>query len=357
MASVTVNPTGAKRPHGLTYKDAGVDADSAQRLVPRFRRLAARTLSAHVLEGIGGFGCAVRLPGARRMRSPMIVAGADGVGTKLKVAFATGRHDTVGIDCVAMCVNDVICSGAKPLFFLDYIGLGKLDEKLVLDIVGGVARGCELAGASLVGGETAEMPGLYREGEYDLVGFAVGVAERSRLLSPARMRPADALLGLASSGLHSNGFALARKALLERAGLKLDAVIPELGCALADEMLRPTTIYARVIERLRRRFPVKGLAHITGGGIVENLPRVLPTNLRARLKRGSWPTPPIFPLIARAGAVSIEEMDRTFNNGIGMVVVISKRYVQGALNFLRRQGQPAYLIGCLEQGARGVVFE
>jgi phosphoribosylformylglycinamidine cyclo-ligase len=357
MASGAAKLTRAGRAPGLTYKEAGVDASAAQSLVPRFRRLARRTIGAHVLEGIGGFGCAVRLPGGRRMRAPVIVAGTDGVGTKLKLAFATGRHDTVGIDCVAMCVNDVICSGARPLFFLDYIGVGKLDEKVVLDIVAGVARGCEMAGVSLVGGETAEMPGLYADGEYDLVGFAVGVADRGQLLSPNRMRAGDALIGLASSGLHSNGFALARQALLQRAGLKLDAVIPELGCPLGDEMMRPTTVYARAIEGLRRRFPVKGLAHITGGGIAENLPRVLPPGLRARLRRGSWPTPPIFSLIARAGAVSAEEMDRTFNNGVGMVAVMNKGYAQTALEFLRRQRQPAYLIGRLERGPRGVIFE
>jgi phosphoribosylformylglycinamidine cyclo-ligase len=357
MAKGLADMRRAKRSRGLTYKEAGVDVAAAQSLVGRFRQLATRTINSHVLEGIGGFGCAVRLPGGRRMRSPVIVAGTDGVGTKLKIAFVTGRHDTVGIDCVAMCVNDVICSGAKPLFFLDYVGVGKLDHKLVLQLVEGLARGCEIAGVSLVGGETAEMPGVYRDGEYDLVGFAVGVAERSRLLSPASMRPGDALIGLASSGLHSNGFALARKALLERAGLKLGARIPELGCTLADELLRPTTIYVRAIERLRRRFSLKGLAHITGGGIVENLPRVLPANLRARLKRASWPVPPIFPLIARAGGVSPEEMDRTFNNGIGMIAVMSSNQAPAALTALRHQGQPAYLIGHLERGPCSVIFE
>jgi phosphoribosylformylglycinamidine cyclo-ligase len=356
MASSLARLKRGSRADGLTYKDAGVDTDAAQALVAQFRRLAQPTLGPHVLEGIGGFGCAVRLSSGFRMRAPVIVAGTDGVGTKLKVAFAAGRHDTVGIDCVAMCVNDVICSGAKPLFFLDYIGVGKFDKKVVLDIVAGVARGCELAGVSLVGGETAEMPGVYSDGEYDLVGFAVGVSERNRLLSPSRMREGDALLGLASSGLHSNGFSLARKALLERAGLKLDANIPELGCALVDEMLRPTAIYTRIVERLRQRFPLKGLAHITGGGIVMNLPRVLPPNLRARLKRDSWPRPPIFSLIARAGGVSAEEMDRTFNNGIGMIAVMSSRRVQAAVEFLRRQGQPAYVIGHLERGPRGVIF-
>ena len=247
----------------LTYKGAGVDIDLKQRLIPQFRRLAQSTLGHEVIEGIGGFGAMVALNGVRRMRSPVLVSGTDSVGTKLNIAFATGQHDTVGIDCVAMCVNDIICHAAKPLFFLDYIGTGKLDARIAAEIVKGVARGCALAGASLVGGETAQLPGLYGPGEYDLVGFAVGVAERARIPSPARMRAGDALVGLASSGLHSNGFSLARKVLLERAKLKLGARVPELGCTLAEECApsHPDLCKARdgIVPALR--YPGSGQHH------------------------------------------------------------------------------------------------
>ena len=322
-----------------------------------FRRLAQPTLSARVMAGIGGFGAVIGLEDAPRMRSPVLVAGTDGVGTKLRIAFATGRHDTVGIDCVAMCVNDLICTGAKPLFFLDYIGIGKLDQKIALDLVKGIARGCAEAGASLVGGETAQLPGMYREGEYDLVGFAVGIAERGRIPSPRRLRAGDVLIGLASNGLHSNGYSLARKVLLERGRLKLAARIPELGCTLADEMLRPTRIYARIAAELFQRFTIKGLANITGGGVIENLPRVLPANLSAQVERGSWPIPPIFDLIARIGKVGQSEMDRTFNNGLGMIAIVGASEADAAAAYLRRRRQPAYVIGELRRGPRGVIFD
>ncbi len=341
----------------LTYKAAGVDIDLKERLVPMFRRLAQPTLSARVLAGIGGFGALIGLDGVSRMRSPVLVAGTDGVGTKLQIAFATGRHDSVGIDCVAMCVNDVICTGAKPLFFLDYIGTGKLDQRIALALVKGIARGCAEAGASLVGGETAQLPGMYRDGEYDLVGFAVGIAERGQIPSPRRLRAGDVLVGLASNGLHSNGYSLARKVLLERGRLKLKARIPELGCALADEMLRPTRIYARITADLFRRFTVKGLANITGGGVIENLPRVLPANLCARIERGSWPTPPVFDLIARLGKISQPEMDRTFNNGLGMVAIFGAGEAGRAVAYLRRHRQPAYVVGELRRGPRGVILD
>ncbi len=340
----------------LTYKNAGVDIDLKQRLIPQFRRLARSTLSAEVIEGIGGFGAMVALNGVRRMRSPVLVSGTDSVGTKLRIAFATGRHDTVGIDCVAMCVNDIICHAAKPLFFLDYIGAGKLDARIAPEIVKGVARGCALAGMSLVGGETAQLPGLYRPGEYDLAGFAVGVAERARIPSPARMRAGDALVGLASSGLHSNGFSLARKVLLERAKLKLGARVPELGCTLAEELLRPTRIYARLAMELFRRFDIKGLANITGGGLIENLPRVMPAGLQARVRRGSWPIPPVFELIARLGKIGRREMDRTFNNGLGMVAVVAAADAERVVAYLRESRQPACAIGEVARGNRGVSF-
>lgn len=341
----------------LTYRAAGVDIELKERLVPMFRRLARPTLKPGVIAGIGGFGALVGLGGVRKMRSPVLVAGTDGVGTKLQIACAVGRHDSVGIDCVAMCVNDIICAGAKPLFFLDYIGIGKLNQRLALELVKGIARGCGEAGVSLVGGETAQLPGMYRAGEYDLVGFAVGVAERDQIPSPRRLRPGDALVGLTSSGLHSNGYSLARKALLERGRLKLAARIPELGCTLGEELLRPTRIYVSAVQGLFRRFQVKGVANITGGGVVENLPRVMPTGLRARLERASWPTPPIFGLIARLGDVSQAEMDRTFNNGLGMVVVLREDQADAAVAYLRRRRQPAYVIGELRSGRRGVSLD
>jgi phosphoribosylformylglycinamidine cyclo-ligase len=340
----------------LTYRGAGVNIDLKQRLIPIFRRLAKPTLGAEVIEGVGGFGGLVSLQDVRRMRSPVMVSGTDSVGTKLKIAFLTGRHDSVGIDCVAMCVNDIICHGAKPLFFLDYIATGKLDGRVAAAIVKGVARGCEQAGSSLVGGETAQLPGLYRPGEYDLVGFAAGVVERERIPVPARMRAGNVLVGLASSGLHSNGFSLARKVLLERAKLKLDGFVPELKRTLADELLRPTRIYAKVVVEMFERFTIRGLANITGGGVIENLPRVMPARLRALIKRGTWPRSPIFDLIARLGRVDQAEMDRTFNNGLGMVAVVAENEADGALAYLQRNRQPAYIIGEVARGERGVSF-
>jgi phosphoribosylformylglycinamidine cyclo-ligase len=341
---------------GLSYKAAGVDIALKERLVPMFRRLARPTLGAQVLEGIGGFGALVGLDGARAMRSPVLVAGTDGVGTKLKIAFLTGRHDTVGIDCVAMCVNDIVCHAARPLFFLDYIATGKLKSAIALALVKGVARGCRMAGMSLVGGETAQMPGFYRAGEYDIAGFAVGLAERARIPRPERIRPGDVLIGFASSGLHSNGFSLARKVLLERGRLKLNTRVAELGGRLGDELLRPTKIYAKAAIELFERFPIRGLANITGGGVIENLPRVLPPKMQAVVRRGSWPVPAIFDLIARLGRIEPAEMDRTFNNGLGMIAVVPAATADTVVAHLRRLRTPAYAVGEIRRGERGVVL-
>jgi len=336
-----------------TYKGAGVDIELKESLIPLFRRLAAKTGGAHVLSGVGGFGALVELDG-HGMREPVLVAGTDGVGTKLKVAVMANRHDTVGIDCVAMCVNDIICSAARPLFFLDYIGIGKLNRKIALDLVKGIAAGCAQAGASLVGGETAQLPGLYGEGEYDLVGFAVGIVDRHNIPDPRHLRPGDVLVGLASSGLHSNGYSLARQVLLERAGLKLSRRAPGLKATLGEELLRPTRIYAKIALELFRKFGLKALANITGGGVIENLPRVLPPSLGARIERGSWPVPPIFELIARLGEVRQSEMDRTFNNGLGMIGIFAPGDVERALDHLHRSRLSAWIIGELRAGARGV---
>ncbi len=340
----------------MTYKSAGVDIGLKEALVPMFRSIAEKTSQAHVLGGVGGFGAMIAFNGTRELRDPVLVAGTDSVGTKLVIAFMTGRHDTVGIDCVAMCVNDIICHGARPMFFLDYIGTGKLKRRVALDIVRGVADGCELAGASLVGGETAQLAGLYKPGEYDLAGFAVGCVDRAAIPKPARIKPGDAIVGIASSGLHSNGYALARKVLLDRAKLKLNAKVAELGCTLADEMLRPTLIYSRVTTELFERFKIKGLANITGGGVMENIPRVLPENVTAVLERGAWPVPPIFAMIQRLGKVRRQEMDKTFNNGIGMAAIVAAPDADGVIAHLRRRNFAAYLVGEIRRGKRGVIF-
>ena len=340
----------------LTYKAAGVDIDLKERLVPLFGKLARGTAGAEVIGGIGGFGALIGLSGAAKMQAPVLVAGTDGVGTKLKIAFATGRHDTIGIDCVAMCVNDIVCHNARPLFFLDYIGAGKLDRRTALAIVKGVARGCELAGMALVGGETAQLPGMYAAGEYDLAGFAVGLAERTKIPDPATTRAGDVLIGLASAGLHSNGYALARKALLEVGKLKLGSRVAELGCTLGAELLRPTKIYARLAIELFERFPLRGLANITGGGVIENLPRVMPPKLRAVVRRGSWSRPAIFDLIARTGNIDQAEMDRTFNNGLGMVAIAPADATDAIIRHVRLRRQHAWAIGEVTRGRRGVTF-
>jgi phosphoribosylformylglycinamidine cyclo-ligase len=338
---------------GMTYKEAGVDIALKQSLIPLFGSIAKTTRGAHVIGGVGGFGALVGLNGARKMREPVLVAGTDSVGTKLMIAFETGRHDTVGIDCVAMCANDIICHAARPMFFLDYIGSGKLDRKIALDIVKGVARGCTQAGMSLVGGETAQLSGLYKPGEYDLAGFAVGIVERARIPDPSNVRPGDALIGIASSGLHSNGFSLVRR-VIGAAKIKLSSHIDELGCALGEELLRPTLIYVRVIVELFEQFKINGLANITGGGVIENLPRVMPNNTRAHIDRGTWPTPPIFGLIQRLGKISRAEMDRTFNNGLGMVAIVPSRDADRVVAHLRRRKYAAYVVGEVRRGRRGV---
>lgn len=341
----------------MTYKSAGVDIELKQALVPMFRAIARPTSGArsgaNVIGDIGGFGAMVALNGARKMRNPILVSGTDSVGTKLKIAFATGRHDTVGIDCVAMCVNDIICHAARPMFFLDYIGSGKLEKKIALALVKGVARGCDQAGMSLVGGETAQLSGLYKPGEYDLAGFAVGIVERARIPEPSNVRAGDVLIGLASSGLHSNGFSLVRR-VVQRAKLKLGAHIDDLGCTLGEELLRPTLIYAKVVVELFERFKINGLANITGGGVLENLPRVMPNNTRAIVERGSWPTPPIFDLLQRLGKIDRAEMDRTFNNGLGMVAIAPAREADRVVAHLRRREFAAYVVGEVTRGKRGV---
>jgi phosphoribosylformylglycinamidine cyclo-ligase len=337
---------------GLTYAQAGVSIEAGDELVRRIGPIAKRTRVPGVLAGVGGFGALFELK-ARGYRRPILVASTDGVGTKLKIAFLTGMHGTVGIDLVAMSVNDILTQGATPLFFLDYFVCGKLNIDIAEAVVRGIASGCSESGCALIGGETAEHPGDFPAGEYDLAGFVVGVLEKKRIIDPAAIVPGDVLLGLPSSGLHSNGYSLARKVLLERGDLSLRQRIPDLGRTLGEELLEPTRIYAKVLGGLFGKFPIKGAAHITGGGITGNLPRVLPPGRRAILERRSWPVPPIFALIQTIGAVSQAEMDTTFNGGLGMILVVGKGQTDGVLRTLKRMGERAFVVGEIRQGARG----
>ncbi len=324
----------------LSYRDAGVDIDAGDALVEAIKPFARRTMRAEVLAGIGGFGALCRIPA--KYRQPVLVSGTDGVGTKLKLAFAHARHGSIGIDLVAMSVNDVLVQGAEPLFFLDYYACGKLDPKVAAEVVKGIARGCELAGCALIGGETAEMPGMYAAGEYDLAGFCVGVVERKRIITGRSIRPGDVLLGLASSGAHSNGFSLIRR-ILER-----EAPDP----AMLDALMAPTRIYVRPILKLLRSVNVKGLAHITGGGLVGNVPRVLPPRTRAVIDARAWPRPALFQWLQSKGAVAESEMHRVFNCGIGMVAVVAAADAPRAARRLRALGETVYEIGRIEK-ARG----
>jgi phosphoribosylformylglycinamidine cyclo-ligase len=331
-------------PPSLSYRDAGVDIDAGDRLVERIKPLAARTRREGVLAGIGGFGALFEL--GQRYRQPVLVSGTDGVGTKLKLAFQYDRHDTIGIDLVAMSVNDVLVQGAEPLFFLDYFACGRLDVEVAARVIGGIARGCELAGCALIGGETAEMPGMYPDGEYDLAGFAVGAVEKDRIVDGSSIRPGDAVIGLASSGPHSNGYSLIRRILAARAadfGSALDG-----GGTLGDALMAPTRIYVRSLLGLASEIAVKGMAHITGGGLIENIPRILPQDTKAVLVQSAWPLPPVFAWIKDAGNVDAREMQRTFNCGIGMVAIVAAADADRALTHLRGCGEEAWVIGRIE---------
>ena len=335
-------------PHkeSLSYRDAGVDIDAGDALVEAIKPFAKRTLRPEVLTGIGGFGALVEI--SKKYREPVLVAGTDGVGTKLKLAFQLKRHDTVGIDLVAMSVNDVLVQGAEPLFFLDYFACGKLELASATDVVKGVARGCELAGCALIGGETAEMPSMYPAGEYDLAGFAVGVVEKSAIIDGKRIVPGDAVLGLASSGAHSNGYSLIR-AILERARPDLGADFH--GRPLGEVLLEPTRIYAKPLLALMRSVKVKGMAHITGGGLVENVPRALPENVMAVLQKSAWPKPPLFDWLQQQGGVAEGEMHRVFNCGIGMSVIVAEEDAATAMRLLAEAGERVYRIGRIEARA------
>jgi phosphoribosylformylglycinamidine cyclo-ligase len=321
---------------GISYRDAGVDIDAGDALVEAIKPFAKRTLRPEVLGGIGGFGALCELP--KKYREPVLVSGTDGVGTKLKLAFSLARHDTIGIDLVAMSVNDVLVQGAEPLFFLDYFACGKLEVGIAAEVVKGIARGCELAGCALIGGETAEMPGMYPRGEYDLAGFCVGVVERSRILDGRAIRAGDTILGLASSGAHSNGYSLIRK-ILER------------GARPPFDLLAPTRIYVKPVLALLDAVPVKGLAHITGGGITGNVPRILPGGTRAAIRKAAWPRPELFQWLQREGNVAEDEMFRVFNCGIGMAVVVAPADAERAARALRAAGETVYEIGAIEAAA------
>jgi phosphoribosylformylglycinamidine cyclo-ligase len=328
----------------LSYRDAGVDIDAGDALVERLKPLARKTLREGVLGGLGGFGALFEVP--KRYREPVLVSGTDGVGTKLKLAFELGRHDTVGIDLVAMSVNDVLVQGAEPLFFLDYFACGKLDVDTAARVVGGVAKGCELAGCALIGGETAEMPGMYPEGEYDLAGFAVGVVEKAKIVTGRAIAPDDTVLGLRSSGTHSNGFSLVRRIL---AAARADLHAPFDGeRTLADALMEPTRIYVQPMLALMAELPVKGMAHITGGGLTGNVPRVLPPDVKAMIDGSAWPRPGIFQYLQEAGRVAEAEMHRVFNCGIGFVVVVAREDAGRALALLREAGEEALEIGRIE---------
>ncbi len=331
----------------LTYRGAGVDADEGDRLVERLKPHAARTMRPEVLAGIGGFGALVRVP-IERYREPVLVSGTDGVGTKLKIAFLTGVHDTVGIDLVAMCVNDVVVSGAEPLTFLDYFACGRLDAGVAEQVIAGVAEGCARAGCALVGGETAELPGFYAPGEYDLAGFATGVVERSRIIDGTQVRPGDRVVGVASSGLHSNGYSLARKVLLEQAALRLDGPLENCGRTVGEELLRPTHIYAKYVLELAATAELHALAHITGGGLPGNLPRPLPPGTRAVVDATKWPMPPVFREIQKLGPVAWDELSRTFNLGLGMCVVVPPSEAKRTIDLARAHGFEAWDVGRIE---------
>ena len=328
----------------LTYSDAGVDIDKANKLVRKISEIAKQTARSGVMGEIGGFGGLFSLNVANLER-PVLVSSTDGVGTKLKIAFMLEKHDTVGIDLVAMCINDIIVQGSKPLFFLDYLSMGKLDNDQAAEIIKGIGEGCKQAKCALIGGETAEMPGFYQSNEYDLAGFAVGIVDNNKIIDGTEIRVGHKLIGLASSGLHSNGYSLVRKLCFDILNLKLDDQIPELGRTLGEELLTPTRIYTEPILSILKDLPIHGLAHITGGGIADNIMRIIPKACNIMVRRDSWDIPPIFPFLQEAGKISELEMMRAFNNGIGMVVVVPDHASEDLLQRLAAMNEKAYLIG------------
>ena len=332
------------KPTSISYRDAGVDIDAGNNLVERIKPIVKNTFRPGVMTGLGGFGALFELP-VDRYKEPVLVSGTDGVGTKLKLALELNKHDTIGIDLVAMCANDIIVTGAEPLFFLDYYATGHLDVDVATDVVTGIAKGCELAGAALTGGETAEMPGMYGEGDYDLAGFCVGIVEKSEIIDQSRVAAGDVLLGIASSGPHSNGYSLVRK-ILEVSQADLSQPIGD--GTLGDALLAPTRIYVKPLLKLQQAIKIHALAHITGGGLPENLPRVLPDNCKAVINADSWELPPVFRWLQAQGNVIESEMLRTFNCGVGMVVCVAEQDAQQALDILNGEGEQAWVIGSIQ---------
>ncbi|MGM7703521.1 phosphoribosylformylglycinamidine cyclo-ligase [Pseudalkalibacillus sp. Hm43] len=337
------------------YKQAGVDVEAGYEAVNRMKKHVKETMRPEVLGGIGAFGGMFDLS-KLDVKEPVLISGTDGVGTKLMLAFQMDKHDTIGIDAVAMCVNDIVAQGAEPLYFLDYIATGKLDPEKVEQIVKGIADGCKQAGAALIGGETAEMPGMYDPEEYDLAGFTVGVAEKSKLITPEKVENGDVLIGLASSGIHSNGYSLVRKVLLEQAGYEFNQTFDQLDKPLGEVLLTPTKIYVKPVLEVVRHFNISGIAHITGGGFTENIPRMLPEGLHAEVDFGSWPVHPIFTLLQKEGDLSLKDMLGTFNMGIGMVLAVKPEEADGVMRKLIEQGERAYQIGQVTEG-EGITYK
>ncbi len=335
-----------------TYKDAGVDVEAGYEAVKLMKNHVKRTFRPEVLTELGGFGGLFSLDKSK-YEQPVLVSGTDGVGTKLKIAFIMNRHDTVGIDCVAMCVNDIVCSGAEPLFFLDYVAVGKNYPEKVAEIVKGVAEGCVQSGCSLIGGETAEMPGFYPADEYDLAGFAVGIVDRNKIIDGKSIKAGDKLIGLPSSGIHSNGYSLVRK-LINPTEKNRDEYIHKLGCTLGEELLKPTRIYVKTVLALIEKYEIKGISHITGGGFIENIPRMVPEGLGVKIEKGSWPVPPIFEMLRDMGNMKDREIFNTFNMGIGMVMAVDSAAAEKVVAYLKSVGEAAYIIGSIAEGEAGV---
>ena len=336
----------------LTYQDAGVDIDKANRFIKTIKKITRESPRSGIIAGIGGFSGLYSLD-VSTYEKPVLATSTDGVGTKVKVAPMMNKHDTIGIDLVAMCVNDIAVQGAKPLFFLDYLAMGTLVPETGEAILRGIAEGCKRARCGLIGGETAEMPGLYGNGEYDLAGFVVGIVDNSKIVDGSEIAVGHKLIGIASSGLHSNGYSLVRKICFERLKLKVDDTVDILGRTIGEELLEPTKIYSEVVRHLLRDFPLHGIAHITGGGIVDNLPRILPASCKALIDKSSWEIPPVFTFLQEAGKLSSQEMMRTFNNGIGLILVVPEKAVEGVVDFLAAMDERSYVIGSVVKRKKG----
>lgn len=339
----------------LTYKDAGVNKESGYREVKLIKDIVKKTYIPGVLSDIGGFSGLFKLD-TKAYEEPVLVSGTDGVGTKLKIAFMMDKHDTVGIDCVAMCINDILCQGAKPLFFLDYIATGLLEPKKMAKVVEGISLGCIKAGCALIGGETAEMPGFYNPGEYDLAGFGVGIVDKKKIITGADIEEQDIIIGLPSNGIHSNGYSLVRKIVFEREKMKVDTYIPELNTTIGEELIKPTRIYADIILDLIDRFKIKGISHITGGGFFENIPRILPKGLTAHIDRENIEVPHIFNLIMNWGGIDEIEMYNTFNMGVGMVLVLDEKELNALDRYLKERKEKYFILGRIRKGNEGVVL-